>query len=133
MPTTLQAILRVEVTGAGTESATQALDAEAYDKIHITVPTGSPGTATVEVQPGGAGQAQLLLLTASRYPLDGTGAAELTYEVDGSGTAIDFDAPLLLVGSGALSLLGAVNTIDFSNSSDADLTVTLLVGRDATP
>lgn len=133
MPTTLQAILRVEVTGAGTESATHTLDAEAYDKIHVTVPTGSPGTATVEVQPGGAGQAQLLLITANSYPLDGTGAAELTYEVDGSGTAVALDAPLLLVGSGALGLLGAVNTIVFSNASDADISVTLLVGRDATP
>lgn len=132
MPTTMKAILRVEVAGAGTSSATHTVEAEAYDKIEITVPTGSPNTATVDVQPGGAGQVQVLLVTASDYPVDGSGAAQLTYTVDG-GSAIDLDAPLLVTGSGAVGLLGSVNQIEFTNDSDEEVDVSIVVGRDATP
>lgn len=131
MPTTLKAILRVEIAGAGTLSATHTLDAEAYDRIDVTVPTGTPNTATVQVQPGGSGQVQLLLMTASAYPADGSGTAQLTYTVDG-GSAIDLDAPLLVVGSGAVGLLGAVNEIVFTNDAAEPVDVSILVGRDAT-
>lgn len=130
MPTTMNAILRVEVAGARTSSATHTIDAEAYDRIDVTVPTGTPNTATVEVQPGGTGQVQLLLVTASAYPIDG-GAAELTYTVDG-GSSIGLDAPLLVVGASAVGLLGDVNEIVFTNDSDEDIDVSIVVGRDAT-
>jgi hypothetical protein len=132
MPTTMKAILRVEVSGSGTSSATHTVEAEAYDRIEISVPTGSPNTATVDVQPGGAGQVQLLMLTASAYPADGSGAAQLTYTVDG-GDSIDLDAPALMVGSGAVGLLGSVNQIVLTNDSDEAVDVSIVVGRDATP
>lgn len=128
MPTTMKAILRVEVAGASTSSATHTIEAEAYDRIQIVVPAGD--SATVQVQPGGAGQVQLLLVTASAYPVD-AGTVQLTYAVDG-GTAIDLDAPLLVTGSGAVSLLGDVNQIAFTNDSAADVEVIIVVGRDAT-
>lgn len=130
MPTTMKAILRVEVAGSGTSSATHTVEAEAYDRIDVTVPTGTPNTATVEVQPGAAGQVQLLLVTASAYPED-AGTAQLTYAVDG-GTSIDLDAPLLMVGAGTIGLLGDVNEIVFTNDSDEPVDVSILVGRDAT-
>jgi hypothetical protein len=125
----MKAILRVEVSGASTSSATQTIEAEAYDKIDVTVPNGD--SAAVQVQPGGTGQVQLLLVTATVYPEDGAGAAQLVYAVDG-GSSIDLDAPLLLAGGGAVGLLGDVNEIVFTNNSTADLDVSILVGRDAT-
>lgn len=128
MPTTMKAILRVEVAGASTSSATHTVEAEGYDRIEIVVPAGD--SATVQVQPGGAGQVQLLLITASAYPVD-AGTVQLTYTVDG-GSAIDLDAPLLVTGSGAVSLLGDVNQIVFNNDSADDVDVTIVVGRDAT-
>jgi hypothetical protein len=131
MPTTLKALLRVEIAGAGTMSAAHAIEAEAYDRIEVTIPSGTPNTATVQVQPGGAGQVQLLLVTATAYPDDGAGTAQLTYAVDG-GTAVDLDAPLLVVGRGAVSLLGAVNEIVFTNDSAAPVVASILIGRDAT-
>lgn len=131
MPTKLKATLKVEVAGGSTLSATHEIDAEAYDRIDVTVPTGSPNTATVEVQPGTAGQVRLLLITASAYPEDTAGAAQLTYVVDG-GDPADLDAPLLVVGTGAVALLGAVNEIVFTNDSAEEVDVTILVGRDAT-
>jgi hypothetical protein len=129
MPNTLKAILRVEVAGSSTSSATHSIEAEAYDRIDIVVPAGD--NRTVEVQPGGTGQVQLLLITAAEYPNDGAGTNLLVYTVDG-GSSIDLDAPLLLVGAGAVGLLGDVNEIVFTNNFTADLTVSILVGRDAT-
>jgi hypothetical protein len=129
MPTTMKAILRVEVAGSSTSSATHTIQAEAYDRIEVTVPGG--GNATVQVQPGGSGQVQLLLVTASEYPDDGAGTALLVYAVDGGG-AIDLDAPLLLAGGGAVGLLGNVNQIVFTNNATDDIDVSILVGRDAT-
>lgn len=130
MPITMKSILRVEVAGAGTASATHTLEAEAYDKIDVTVPTGSPNTATVQVQPGGSGQVQLLFITAAAYPEDGSGTAQLSYTVDGGG-AQTLTAPLLVVG-GAVALLGSVNQIVFTNDSTEEIDITILVGRDAT-
>lgn len=129
MPTTMRAILRVEVAGASTSSATHTVEAEAYDRIEITVPAGD--SETVQVQPGGPGQVQLLLVTASAYPDDGGGTAQLTYTVDG-GSSIDLDAPLLVTGRGAVGLLGGVGEIVFNNASADDVAVSILVGRDAT-
>lgn len=132
MPTTMKAILRVEVAGSGTSSATHSIEAEAYDRIDVSVPTGTPNTATVQVQPGDPGQVQLLLITASSYPVDGGGNAQLTYTVDG-GDLVALDAPLLVAGAGAVGLLGAVNQIVFTNDSPEEIDVSILVGRDATP
>lgn len=129
MPTTLKAILRVEVAGAATSSATHTLEAEAYDRIAVVVPAGDE--RTVQVQPGGAGQVSLLLVTAAEYPDDGAGTNLLTYTVDGGGS-IDLDAPLLLVGAAAVGLLGDVNEMVITNNHTADIEVSILVGRDAT-
>lgn len=128
MVTTMKSTMKVEVAGAGTSSATHTVEAEAYDKIEVTVPagsTGSPKQVTVQVQPGAAGQVQLLLITADSYSDD------LSYAADG-GSSVTLDAPQLLVGAGAVGLLGAVQSIEFSNEGD-EVGVQILVGRDATP
>lgn len=93
---------------------------DAYDKLDATVlANGDP--LTVEVQPGSGGQ--ILIVSASAYK-------DLTYEVDGEG--IPLDGPLFLIGSGALGLLGdAQKQFVFTNTSTADITVSILVGRDA--
>jgi hypothetical protein len=96
---------------------------DAYDKLDALVPAG--GSVTIDVQPGTGGQ--FLAISASAY-------ADLSYEVDGSGTSIDLDGPLLLIGEGAMGLLGATqNQFEFSNAGATDITVSILVGRDATP
>jgi hypothetical protein len=126
--------LDVAVINGPQFSQSQAATFDAYDKIDVVVPAAGagnnppPGAATVEVQPGGAGQVQFLLLTSSVYdPL-------LTFKVDG-GAAVKFDAPLLLAGAGAVALLGATQKqFAFSNalSPATAVTVSILVGRKAT-
>lgn len=131
MSTSLKSTMKVEVAGAGTTTAHQTIEAEAYDKIEVTVPegvVGTPATVNVQVQPGDAGQVQLLLITAATYA---DTRSLLSYSVDG-GSGITLDAPQLFVGAGAVGLLGAVQAIEFSNEAAA-VEVQILVGRDATP
>ncbi|MGD8415140.1 MAG: hypothetical protein PVF33_12955 [Candidatus Latescibacterota bacterium] len=129
MSTTMTATLMVSATGTSPSTAIHTFEAEAYDRIEISIP--STESSTVEVQPG-SGQVQLLQITASAYPHAGDGTPQLTYTVDG-GSAINLDAPLLAVGSGAVGLLGDVNSVEFDNQSDDTVNIQIVVGRDATP
>ena len=127
--------LTVAVINGPQFSEAQALTFDAYDKIDVVVPAATgggnnptPGAATVEVQPGGAGQVQFLLLTSSVYH------AKLTFKVDG-GSAITLDAPLMLGGAGVSALLGPTQKqFAFSNTITpaAPAIVSILVGRKAT-
>ena len=123
MPEKINWTLNVQVVGGPKVSASDTLDVEAYDKIEAVIPAG--GSATIDVQPGTG--AQFLLITAGSY-------ADMTYEVDSSGTTVTLDGPHVLIGSGAVGLLGSTqNQFEFSNAGGEDVTVDILVGRDATP
>ena len=102
-------------------------DVEAYDKFEIEI-DASAGPAVdkaVDVQPGGG--VQFLLITASAYD------PPLTYEVDGGATH-DLDAPVALVGSGAVNAFSATqNQIEFHNVHTEARTVEMLVGRSVAP
>ena len=116
---------KVQVTGGPSVVASDTLEVDAYDKIEAVIPAA--GSATINVQPGDG--AQFLLITATAYE-------DLTYEVDPSDdtTVVTLDAAHVLIGEGAVSLLGATqNQFVFSNASAADVTVSILVGRDAIP
>lgn len=110
----------------------QALKVEAYDKIDVTIPGGedaAPGAMTIDVQPGDSGQVRFFLMTSTFYH------EKLTYKVDG-GPEVMLDAPLLLIGLGAVKLLGSTQRkFAFANKAGTTKTanVKILVGRDATP
>ena len=81
----------------------------------------------VDIQPGGAGQVKLLVIKASAY------APELTFSADGGTTDIPLDAPLILVGTGPVSLIGeAPKQLQWSNGTEGTVKVEILIGRDAT-
>jgi hypothetical protein len=113
-------------------SSTQSLSVQAYDKIEVVVAgaaSGSPTVVAVDVQPSAATQVKFLLINSDRY------GADLTYTVTDTGGVADvvLDSPQLIVGAGAMSLLGAdPKTIEFSNGLGVgnDATITILVGRD---
>ena len=122
----------VQVVGGPSSSAAGTTNVDAYDKIGVVVPggdSGSPETASVDVQPGGAGKVKLLLLTSDLYGED------LTYDVDAGVSNVKLDSPQLLIGEGANGLLNAPpKTITFSNGMGvgSDANIVILVGRDAT-
>jgi hypothetical protein len=125
--------LNVQVASGPNISMSQIVEVEAYDNIDVVVPGASvnppaAGTKTVEVQPGGSGQVSFLLITSNMYD------SKLTYKVvDDGDSEIKLDAPLLLVESGAVGLLGTKNnTFVFTNKIAKDVSINILVGRKAT-
>jgi len=123
MPEKINWTLNVQVVGGPKVSAYDVIEVDAYDKIEAVIPAS--GSATVNVQPGAG--AKFLLITASGYE-------NLTYEVDASGVNVTLDGAHVLIGSGAVRLLGSTqNQFKFSNGGTEDVTAYILVGRDATP
>lgn len=123
MPNTITYSFTANVSGGPSLTESASVTVEAYDQIEVAVPAGD--STTVDVQPGDGGQ--LLVITASDY-------VNITYAVDGSSTIRELDGPHILIGSGAVALLGATqNSIEFSNGGGDEATVCILVGRDATP
>jgi hypothetical protein len=116
----------------------QTLEVDAYDKIDVTVPAPPDTTASdkkVELQPGGSGQVQFIAIVSDWFGDD------LTYKINKkTANARTLDQPLLLVGTGAVSLFDNASpptALFFSNTSSGakakDAKVQILIGRDATP
>jgi hypothetical protein len=104
---------------------TGAMHSEAYDVINMTIPHGGEDVV-VDVQPSGTGNVSLLYMLSDNY-------ASLTYTVDDNVNVRTFDAPLLLIGSGALALLGTTQkTFTFTNAGvSADAHIRIFVARTA--
>lgn len=107
-------------------SGTGGFDVDAYEKASVTLAAGAKQGITVG--PGTWQSVSGLLVTAS----DTSGS--LTVAPDG-GTAAKFTGPLVLIGTGAVSLLGKGNaTLNFDNTAGAAaVAIDLFVTRDATP
>jgi hypothetical protein len=114
--------LNVQVEGGPSVSASQSITVDAYDKIQVTV--GTQDTKAVEVQPGDADRVRFLLISSDQFGDD------LTYKVDAGGSDIKVDAQQLLIGDGAVGLLGAApKTLTFTNNLAQDANIEILVGR----
>jgi hypothetical protein len=128
--------VNVQVTDGPKMSLTTTTDVEAYDKIDVTVVKNAVDTK-VQLQPGGAGQVQFLMITADKYD------PSLTYTVNvaagggggGGPPVVPLDGPHILMGKGGVSLLDDAPTDLFFTNADpnADAKVHVLLGRDATP
>lgn len=117
--------LSVQVVEGPSIAATRTIDVDAYDKIQVRIEQGAAGKV-VEVQPGGAGRVQLLVITSSEF------SELLTYKVNNAGADVILDAEQVFMGDGGVSLLGAVpETLAFTNALANDVDVVILVGRNA--
>jgi len=96
-------------------------DVDAYDKFDIEL--ADSVTQTVNLVPGGT---IFLLVINPKTPDE-----DLSYELSGSPVALD--GPHVLIGSGAVSLLGGVTSLTFTNNTGAEAVIEILVGRDSTP
>ncbi len=109
-------------------SSIRVVEVEATDVIRVTIAAGASDTK-VELQPGDAMQ---LLLINPEIPAETLGYATSA----GAATPHMLDQPHLLVGQGAIGLLGgssAPTSLFFNNSGTEDASVTIVIGRDATP
>lgn len=125
MSETISYSFSIQVAGGPKVAGADQIEVQAYDMLEVEIPDSgtSGGVATVNVQPGDTG-VKFLQVTAENY-------GDLTYTVDG-GAQQTLDAPLLLIGAGAVALLGATQKqFEFTNAGTAAVTVNILVGRDA--
>jgi hypothetical protein len=100
--------------------------ADAYERISVTLAAGA--TQDVTIAPGT--WADVLSLVISADDLSG----DVTVEPDGAAAAVPLDAPIVLLGAGAVALLGAGNaTVTLENTGAEDVLVDFFVARDATP
>jgi hypothetical protein len=97
------------------------LEVDAYDKIKVTITTGA--TQQVDLVPSGT--VSLLVINPAVPDI------KLSYAI-GANT-IGLDGPHVLIGTGAVSLLGGATSLTFTNNTTADATIEILLGRDATP
>ncbi|MGH9508403.1 MAG: hypothetical protein ACRD2M_00570 [Terriglobales bacterium] len=119
----------VQVSGGPILPVVNTFTVDAYDLVEVAIEAAAKDIE-VQIQPGGSGQVQLLVITADRYD------KKLTYKVN-SKTSTDIvmlDAPQIFLGTGAVELLSAAPTkLFFSNDLAEDASIKILVGRDATP
>ena len=114
---------------AGPKLATSGiLELDAYDKTGVTLDVGA-APVDVQVLPGATDTVDLLVITANQYgrPVDNK---LITYSTDAGATKISLDAPLVLVGAGAVGLFpGSPQTLQFENTTDETAVIEILVGR----
>jgi hypothetical protein len=117
----------VQVVGGPKISTAQSVTVDAYDKIQVTIAVGA-ADEVVDVQPGSAGRVQFLLISSDQFGDD------LTYKVNNTGNPIILDVQQLLIGDGAVGLLGTSppKTLGFTNNLTQDANIEILVGRNVT-
>lgn len=124
MPEKLNWSYAAQVVGGPTVSGSGAMEIEAYEKLTVTVPAN--GTLDVEILPGGGGSLQLLVMNPA------TPSEDLSYAIGSEYVVLD--GPHVLIGAGAVGLLAStIGKLKFKNDSTADVEISILAGRDATP
>jgi hypothetical protein len=107
--------------GPSISAASSIEGVDAYDKFDISL--ADTETQVVNLTPGG--NTYLLVINPD------TPHEDLSYELDGNPVALD--GPHVLIGAGAVSLLGGVTSLTFTNNTGADTAIEILIGRDSTP
>lgn len=129
MMTNISWELNIKVDGGPQIAESDTLATEAYGEIAVIVPKNSNNT-NIEVQPAALEQIKALLITASKYD------SKLSYKLDTAANAksIILDAPQFYLGAGMISVLdSAPKNVYVTNGLKEDVTINILVGRDATP
>ena len=128
--------LTVDVDGVPCMKTGKTMVFEAHDEIRKTIPANTiTGGVGIEVQPGGVGQVQMLLINSTKYGKEDT---HVSYSINSSEDTpenrIKLDSVQVLMGEGAVGLLGdAPNTLYFYNQTEVDADIHILVGRQTTP
>ena len=126
MAETINWLYSVRADRGPTAALNGTLTADAYEKISITLAPGASQDVTI----GPGTWADILSFVVSADDLSGA----ITVEPDGAAAAVPLDAPFVLLGAGAVSLLGAGNaTVTLENTGADEASIDIFVARDATP
>ena len=129
MASSLSYLVKATIGGGPSFLAQDRFDTESFIFTQVTVPAAG---ATVAVGAGAMADIQLIGIAVDAYK-DAAGAFQVTMQnaLAGSPT-ITLEGPIMLVGAGAVSLLGtAIESLVFMNATGEDRTVTILVARNA--
>jgi hypothetical protein len=120
--------LNIKVSGGPQIAESDTLTVEAYEEIRLIIENKAQDKK-IEVQLDGAGQIMFVLITSSKYLDD-----KVSYALKSGGDKIILDAPHFFIGEGIIKSLGKLpKEIFVTNKLDENVTLTILVGRDATP
>lgn len=129
--------MNVQVAGGPNITTSLTKEVEAYDKVDVTIDAGQ-ADKEVDVQPSVPGQVKFLMISltdANQYSMDAD--HKLIYKVsDIQAEPIRLDAPQVFIGKGAVTLLlkeANPTKLFFTNTLEAEVSVQIFVGRDATP
>ena len=125
--------VNIQISGKTTFTNSSPVTSDAYDEIHLSVAaddSGTPGSLTVDVQPGPGNRIRFLLIQSSVYD------PALTYTVLNQAgddpDPVQMDAIQVFTGAGMLELLGAdPHQLQFSNATAEEAEIVILVGRTA--
>lgn len=121
----------VKFNSAETVEVASSASVEALENLSIKIPDGA-----ADLQVAGTSAANVdvafVLIRASAY------GPKLTYKLGKkTNPAIPLDGPLVLMGPGAIAVLagggGDLKALFFGNTTGADVSVDVVIGRDATP
>lgn len=133
MPTNISWKLNLEIQSGPNIIVTNAVQADAYDRVEVKVPdsTTAPTATTVDVQPGAAGKVKLLLIRSSKY------GDNLKYKVhDNTTPERVLNDAVFLVGAGSLDLLedptAPLDKLLVTNKTGQDVVLEIIVDRTAT-
>lgn len=135
MPEKIHVTIDVQVVGGPKLSVSLEQEVEAYDKIQVSVEKNATNKE-VELQPSSSsGQVKFLMISLTDSNNYGD---QVTYKVnssDPSAQTIPLDAPQVLIGAGGVKMLldAPPQSLFFTNNLNEDISVQILVGRDATP
>jgi len=115
------------VGGGPTVAESGTFQADAYELLdEVSIPPNTP--TTLKVQPALLVDLKALAIVCDNY--DG----DVAFTVDLVALPITMNAPIVMIGAGALSLFGpTVNDLIFTNTAEAAAKVTVLAVRDAIP
>ncbi len=121
-------VLSLGVSGGPSVAESGTFSADAYEHLHeVVIPKNSVPT-TLKVQPALLVDLKALAIVCDNY--DG----DVAFTVDLVALPITMNAPIVMIGAGALSLFGpTVNDLIFTNTAEAAAKVTVLAIRDAIP
>lgn len=117
--------LSVRAEGGPYMQKTGTNEVQAMTVIKTTVPKNS-GTSSVAIQPITINGASFITMYSDNY-------TSLTYTVDGGASHV-LNAPMMLIGSGAVAFLGATQYVLLFTNAGAvsDANVEIFIGRDET-
>ena len=117
------------VDGGQSLALSDKIDADAYDKISITIKNGVVDQS-VEVQPGDVNKVDFLCIKSDQYHIDAN--QKLVYKVGNSAAEIALERAHVLIGNSLIALFGeAPKTLKFSNSTGKDVNIDIHIVRKA--